>query len=116
MHEREVKPIWTSATFLVYTGGLTVLLGGLAALGYLAASNGSGATAAWALLILVILYAVAHALRCGPARSPPASSPSRQCIAWAAFVGAPSWSGSAGSASGGSFSQAGRSRGSRSGS
>jgi len=63
VHDRELKPLWTSATFLVYTGGLTVLLGGLAALGYLSASYGSGATAAWALLVLVILYAIAHALR-----------------------------------------------------
>lgn len=63
MHDREIKPLWTSATFLVYTGGLTVLLGGLAALGYLSASYGSGATAAWALLVLVILYAIAHAFR-----------------------------------------------------
>lgn len=63
MHEHEPKPIWTSATFLVYTGGLTVLFGGLAALGYLAANYGSGAEAGWALLILVILYAIAHGLR-----------------------------------------------------
>lgn len=63
MHEREPKPIWTSATFLVYSGGLTVLTGGLAALGYLAANYGSGAETGWALLILLILYGVAHALR-----------------------------------------------------
>ncbi|HZT84346.1 MAG TPA: hypothetical protein VE984_02855 [Gaiellaceae bacterium] len=63
MYERETKPIWTSATFLVYTGGLTVLLGGLAALAYLSASYGSGAQAGWALLVLVVLYAIAHALR-----------------------------------------------------
>jgi hypothetical protein len=63
VHDREIKPLWTSATFLVYAGGLTVLLGGLTALGYLSASYGSGATAAWALLVLVILYAIAHALR-----------------------------------------------------
>jgi hypothetical protein len=63
VHEREIKPIWTSATFLVYAGGLTVLLGGLAALGYLSATYGSGAQAGWALLVLAILYAIAHALR-----------------------------------------------------
>ena len=63
MHEHEAKPIWTSATFLVYTGGLTVLLGGVAALGYLSANYGRGAEAGWALLILVILYGIAHALR-----------------------------------------------------
>ena len=58
-----MKPIWTSATFLVYAGGLTVLLGGLAALGYLAANYGPGAETGWAALILVILYAIAHGLR-----------------------------------------------------
>ena len=58
-----MKPIWTSATFLVYTGGLTVLLGGLAALGYLSSQYGKGAKTAWALLILVILYGIAHGLR-----------------------------------------------------
>jgi hypothetical protein len=63
VHEREIKPIWTSATFLVYAGGLTVLLGGFAALGYLSATYGSGAQAGWALLVLAILYAIAHALR-----------------------------------------------------
>ena len=63
MHEREIKPVWTSATFLVYTGGLTVLLGGLAALGYLSSQYGKGAQTGWALLILVILYGIAHALR-----------------------------------------------------
>ena len=63
MHEREIKPVWTSATFLVYAGGLTVLLGGLAALGYLAANYGPGAETGWALLILVILYGIAHGLR-----------------------------------------------------
>ncbi|HEX5173943.1 MAG TPA: hypothetical protein VFV91_07350 [Gaiellaceae bacterium] len=63
MHEHERKPIWTSATFLVYTGGLTVLLGGLLALGYLSNLYGKGAKTGWALLILVILYGIAHGLR-----------------------------------------------------
>jgi hypothetical protein len=60
---RETKPIWTSSTFLVYTGGLTVLGGGLAALGYLSGHYGSGARAAWALLVLAVVYVLAHALR-----------------------------------------------------
>ncbi len=63
MDARELKPIWTSASFLVYTGGLTVLLGGLLALRYLGHHYGSAAKAGWALLILVVLYAIAHALR-----------------------------------------------------
>lgn len=64
MLPREFKPIWTSSTFLVYTGGLTVLGGALGALGYLSGQYpGNGQGAAWTLLILVILYAIALALR-----------------------------------------------------
>ena len=86
MHDREIKPIWTSATFLVYTGGLTVLLGGLAALGYLSSRYGDGAKAAWALLILVILYAVAHALRNRGRQIAAGIFAFASVIAWAAFV------------------------------
>jgi hypothetical protein len=82
----EAKPIWTSATFLVYTGGLTVLLGGLTALGYLAAEYGSGATAAWALLVLAILYAVAHALRLRGRQIAAGIFAFASVLAWAAFV------------------------------
>lgn len=61
---REIKPIWTTASFLVYLGGLTVLLGGIFALIYLFITyRGGGAQTAWALLILVILLFVAGALR-----------------------------------------------------
>lgn len=60
---REAKPIWTSSSFLVYTGGLTVLGGGVAALGYLSGHYGSGGRAAWALLVYVVLYALAYVWR-----------------------------------------------------
>jgi hypothetical protein len=61
---REVKPIWNTSSFLVYTGGLTVLGGGLGALAYLATQfPGHGQRAAWALLIYVALFVVAYALR-----------------------------------------------------
>jgi hypothetical protein len=86
VHEREPKPIWTSATFLVYTGGLTVLLGGLAALGYLSGHYGSGAKAAWALLVLVILYAIAHALRVRDRPIAAGIFAFASVIAWGAFV------------------------------
>ena len=63
MRVREYKPIWTSSTFLVYTGGLTVLGGALGALAYLSSQfPGRGQGTAWTLLILVILYAIAVAL------------------------------------------------------
>jgi len=83
---RETKPIWTSATFLVYTGGLTVLLGGVAALAYLSATYGSGAEAGWALLILVILYGIAHALRIRERPIAAGIFAFASVIAWAAFV------------------------------
>lgn len=64
VHAGETKPIWTTSTFLVYAGGLTVLASAIAAVGYLAGNYGSGfESAAWAFLILLILYAIAHALR-----------------------------------------------------
>jgi hypothetical protein len=64
VHGRETKPIWTTSTFLVYTGGLTVLGGGLGALGYLSTQfPGHGQETAWALLIYVALFFVAYGLR-----------------------------------------------------
>jgi hypothetical protein len=86
VHEREIKPIWTSATFLVYAGGLTVLIGGLAALGYLAANYGSGAEAAWALLVLVILYGIAHGLRVRDRPIAAGIFAFVSVIAWAVFL------------------------------
>lgn len=86
MHDREIKPLWTSATFLVYTGGLTVLLGGLAALGYLSAQYGSGASAAWALLVLVILYAIARGLRVRGRQIAAGIFAFASVLAWAVFL------------------------------
>jgi hypothetical protein len=83
---REVKPIWTSSTFLVYTGGLTVLLGGLFALGYLAANYGSGAEAGWALLVLVLLYGIAHGLRVRDRPIAAGIFAFASVIAWAVFL------------------------------
>ncbi len=60
----EIKPVWNSSSFLVYTGGLTVLLGaavGLLYLGY--EDRGDGARVGWTLLFLAIIYGIAHGLR-----------------------------------------------------
>ena len=57
------KPTWTSSSLLLYVGGLTVLSSALASLAYLASHYGRGALTAWALLPLVVLLAVALALR-----------------------------------------------------
>jgi len=84
---RAGKPIWTTSSFLIYTGGLTVLGAGIGALGYLSSSNGSGAMAGWALLVLVVLYALAHDFR---RRDRPVAAgifAFVSVIAWGAFVG-----------------------------
>jgi hypothetical protein len=59
----QLKPVWKTSSFLVYTGGLTVLFAAVAALGYLSGHYGHGALTAWALLVLVVLYFVAHWFR-----------------------------------------------------
>lgn len=60
----ETKPVWNSSSFLVYTGGLTVLIGAGAGLVYLGFEyHGNGARTAWTLLFLVVIYGIAHALR-----------------------------------------------------
>jgi hypothetical protein len=86
VHEREIDPIWTSASFLVYTGGLTVLGGGAAALAYLSSHYGKGAEAGWALLVLAILYAVAHALRLRDRPIAAGIFAFAAVIAWAVFL------------------------------
>ncbi len=64
MPDRELKPVWKTSSFLVYIGGLTVLLGGLAALTYLSTQYpGGGARTAWALLIFIVLVLVGQVLR-----------------------------------------------------
>src|SRR5256885_8996727 len=68
MSARGIKPIWKTSSLLIYTGGLTVLLGGVFAVTYLSIEySGGGARTAWALLILVVLWVVAGGLgRGGP--------------------------------------------------
>jgi hypothetical protein len=84
--EHEIKPVWTSASFLVYTGGLTVLVGGFLALGYLNGHYGKGAEAGWALLVLVILYVLAHALRVAGRQIAAGIFAFTAVLAWAAFL------------------------------
>ena len=55
------KPIWTSSSFLLYTGGFIVLFSAIGALAYLSSQYGKGALVAWTLLPLGVLLAVALA-------------------------------------------------------
>jgi hypothetical protein len=57
------KPVWSSSSFLLYTGGLTVLGAALAALGYLSGHYGKGALTGWAALMVFVIGGVAHALQ-----------------------------------------------------
>jgi hypothetical protein len=87
VHGREIKPIWTSASFLVYTGGLTVLGGGVGALFYLSMHYpGAGQGTAWTLLVLVILYAIAHGLRLRDRPIAAGIFAFASVLAWAIFV------------------------------
>ena len=82
------KPRWTTASFLLYAGGLTVLGAALAALGYLSSHYGKAAYAGWAALVLVVLYAQAHAFRRRDRWIASGVFGFAAVIAWAAFVAA----------------------------
>lgn len=83
----QIKPIWTSSTFLVYTGGLTVLGGAIGALVYLSTQyRGAGQGSAWSFLILVILYAIAVVLLVGGRPIAAGIFAFSSVIAWAIFV------------------------------
>jgi hypothetical protein len=58
-----LRPRWSSATFLLYAGGLTVLVATGSALQYLSSQYGKAAFAGWALLVLVVLEGIAAAKR-----------------------------------------------------
>ncbi|HXY80204.1 MAG TPA: hypothetical protein VEH55_02450 [Gaiellaceae bacterium] len=101
---KPAKPRWTTASFLLYAGGLTVLGAALAALGYLAGHFGKAAYAGWAALVLVVLYALAHAYRRRDRWIASGVFGFASVIALAAFVGALwSWFGWLSSRSASSF-------------
>ena len=57
------KPTWTTASFLLYAGALTVLASAVAALEYLHGSYGNAAWAGWSALVLAVLAAIAVSFR-----------------------------------------------------
>ena len=81
------KPTWTSASFLLYVGGLTVLISAVASLGYLATHYGKGALTAWALLLLAVLFVVALMLRRRGAWMAAGLFAFATVAMWAAFLG-----------------------------
>jgi hypothetical protein len=81
------KPRWTSASFLLYAGGLTVLGSALGSLAYLARSYGDGAQVLWSLLVLAVLYAIAHAFHIRDRWIAAGIFAFASVLAWAVFVG-----------------------------
>jgi hypothetical protein len=57
------KPRWTSASYLLYLGAFTILSAATGAYAYLSSRYGDGAFVGWTLLMLVLLLAIAGALR-----------------------------------------------------
>jgi hypothetical protein len=84
----ERKPVWTTSSFLLYAGGFTVLASALAALGYLSSRYGSGAYAAWSLLLLAALYAIARGFGARGRSTAAGVFAFASLIAWVAFLAA----------------------------
>ncbi len=82
------KPRWSTSSYLLYAGGLTVLLAGLGALAYLSSQYGDAAYAGWAALVLVVLYGIAHAFKRQGRWLASGIFAFASVIAWAAFLGA----------------------------
>lgn len=81
------KPVWKTSSFLVYTGGLTVLGAAIASLSYLSGHYGSGALTGWAALVLVVLYGIAHRFKRQGRWVAAGIFAFASVIAWAAFLG-----------------------------
>jgi hypothetical protein len=58
-----VRAPWTSSSFLLYVGGITILLSMLGFLGSLSGDYGSAALTGWAALVFVVLAALAFGSR-----------------------------------------------------
>jgi hypothetical protein len=82
------KPTWSPSSFLVYAGGLVVLLSAVGALGYLASQYGHAAFAGWSLLVLAVLYGIANALKQRGHWLTAGIFAYASVIAWGVFVGA----------------------------
>jgi hypothetical protein len=82
------KPRWSTSSYLLYAGGLTVLGAAIGALSYLSAQYGAAAYAGWAALVLVVLYGIAHAFKRQGRWLAAGIFAFASVIAWATFVGA----------------------------
>jgi hypothetical protein len=84
----ERKPVWRTSSFLLYAGGLTVLLSALGALAYLAGRYGDAAYAGWAALVVVVLHAIARGFDRRGRWIAAGVFAFASVVAWAVFLGA----------------------------
>src|SRR5437868_5474367 len=82
------KPRWTTASYLIYAGGLIVLFAALGALAYLSSRYGDAAYVGWAALILVVLSGIGIGLKQRGRWVAAGIFGFASVIAWAVFVGA----------------------------
>jgi hypothetical protein len=82
------KPVWTASSFLLYTGGLTVLGSAIAALGYLSSRYGDAAYAGWAVVVFLALNGLAYGFRLGGRWIAAGIFAFASVFAWGFFVGA----------------------------
>ena len=82
------KPRWTSASFLLYAGGIVVLVAAGQSLQQLAEDYGDAAFVGWAALDLVLLTALALAFRAAGRWIAAGVFAVSAVVAWGVFVGA----------------------------
>jgi hypothetical protein len=80
------KPRWSSASFLIYAGGLIVLGSAVGSLVYLSRSYSSGANVGWSFLVLAVLYGIAHGFRLEGNWLPAGIFAFASVVAWAIFI------------------------------
>jgi hypothetical protein len=83
-----VRPRWTSGSFLLYAGGLTVLIAAAWSLTYLADHYRSAAFVGWSALVLACLVAIAIWFRRRARRIPAGIFALLSVVAFGVFVGA----------------------------
>jgi hypothetical protein len=82
------KPVWTTANFVLYAGGFTVLLGSAASLIYLGEEFGDAAFVGWTLIPLIVLFVIAHVFRMRGEWIPAGLFIFVDLIVWLVFLGA----------------------------
>jgi hypothetical protein len=82
------KPTWSTSSFVLYVGAFTVLGAAAGALVFFSSRYGDAAFAAWTLLPLAVLYAIAHAFRRGGEWLSAGLFIVADMVVWIAFLGA----------------------------